>query len=118
MADSRFQIGQRASFARTVTGSGVTTFARLSGDFRPIHVAAEYARESPFGQRVAHGMFLYSVGCSMLEALLPGPGTRQVEKELVFLGATPTGEEVEIGVEGTEPQRHGNNCMRRMRERG
>jgi acyl dehydratase len=42
--------------ARTVTESDVVAFAGLSGDFNPLHVDHVYARGTPFGQPVAHGL--------------------------------------------------------------
>lgn len=52
-----FQPGQGVtSAARTVTEHDVVTFAGLSGDFNQIHTDAEFARATPFGQRVAHGI--------------------------------------------------------------
>ena len=52
-----FAVGQRfTSVGRTVTESDIVTFAGLSGDFNQIHTDAEYSRETPFGQRVAHGL--------------------------------------------------------------
>ena len=45
------------SAARTVTETDVVNFAGLSGDFNPLHMDEEYAREkSIFGKRIAHGM--------------------------------------------------------------
>jgi acyl dehydratase len=49
-------------------------------------------------------MFLYSLVCSVLGTLMPGPGTLQIEQELMFPSATPVGEEVEIRVEVTQVQ--------------
>lgn len=42
--------------ARTVTEADVVAFAGLSGDFNPIHVDHESARDHPFGRPVAHGL--------------------------------------------------------------
>jgi acyl dehydratase len=98
------QVGQAASVKRTVTQSDFDRFAALSGDDNPIHVDAEFAARTRFGRTVAHGMFLYSVVCSVLDTTLPGPCTLQIEQELMFPTATPTGEEVEIRVEVTEVQ--------------
>ncbi|MGI5917227.1 MAG: MaoC/PaaZ C-terminal domain-containing protein [Anaerolineae bacterium] len=42
--------------ARTVTEADVALFAGLSGDYNPLHTDAEFARETPFGQRIAHGL--------------------------------------------------------------
>lgn len=52
---------ERVSPARTITESDVVTFASLSGSWDPEHVDAEYAKKSPFGQRIAHGLLTLSV---------------------------------------------------------
>jgi acyl dehydratase len=41
---------------RTVTEADVVHFAGVSGDFNPIHVDHEHARNGPFGKPVAHGL--------------------------------------------------------------
>lgn len=98
------QVGQVASVKRVFTQSDFDRFAALSGDDNPIHVDPEFSARTKFGRTVAHGMFLYGVVCSVLGTRLPGPGTVQIEQELMFPSATPTGEEVEIRVEVTEVQ--------------
>jgi acyl dehydratase len=44
------------SAARTVTESDIVQFACLTGDFNPLHVDHEYARDTPFGKPIAHGL--------------------------------------------------------------
>ncbi|GAA2073493.1 MaoC/PaaZ C-terminal domain-containing protein [Pseudolysinimonas kribbensis] len=44
------------SGARTVTETDLVQFAMLSGDWNPIHVDEEFARDSVFGRRVVHGV--------------------------------------------------------------
>ena len=52
-----FQPGQKvSSMGRTVTEHDVVTFAGLSGDFNQIHTDAEFAKSTPFGQRISHGI--------------------------------------------------------------
>jgi acyl dehydratase len=46
---------------RTVTEADVVNFACLSADFNRLHVDAEYAKQQPFGQRIAHGLLVLSV---------------------------------------------------------
>jgi len=46
---------------RTITETDVVNFACLSGDFNRLHVDAEYANSTPFGQRIAHGLLVLSV---------------------------------------------------------
>ena len=41
---------------RTIDGGDVSRFAGLTGDFNPLHVDAEFAKTTPFGERVAHGI--------------------------------------------------------------
>ena len=66
MAETSFRIGQQASLSKTVTEADVTTFAELIGDYKPIHVDAEYARQSRFGQRVAHGLLVLSIASGLV----------------------------------------------------
>lgn len=47
--------------SRTITETDVVAFAAFSADYNPIHVDAEYAKGSQFGQRIAHGMLVASV---------------------------------------------------------
>lgn len=49
----------------TVTEGMVNAYAELTGDFTPVHVDEEYARTTPFGTRVAHGLF----GLSLADGL-------------------------------------------------
>ena len=57
-----FTIGQTiTTSARTITESDIVTFAGLSGDYNQIHTDAEFAKATPFGQRIAHGILTLSV---------------------------------------------------------
>ncbi len=46
---------------RTVTEADIVNFACLSGDFNRIHVDDEYAKQTKFGQRIAHGLLVLSI---------------------------------------------------------
>jgi acyl dehydratase len=56
---------QIVTVARTITESDIVSFAGLSGDFNQIHVDAEFARATPFGGRVAHGLLGLSVASGL-----------------------------------------------------
>ncbi|MGB2895491.1 MAG: MaoC/PaaZ C-terminal domain-containing protein [Anaerolineales bacterium] len=57
-----FEVGQQiTSPGRTITEADVVTFAGVSGDSNSIHTDAEYAKDSAFGQRVAHGLLGISI---------------------------------------------------------
>lgn len=57
-----YEIGEKfVTRARTITETDIVMFAAFSGDWYPLHVDVEYARKSPFGERIAHGMLVLSV---------------------------------------------------------
>jgi acyl dehydratase len=45
----------------------VVAFAALTGDFHPQHVDAEWAAQSPFGERIAHGLLILSLAAGMVD---------------------------------------------------
>lgn len=62
-----FEPGQNlVSDSRTVLESDIARFADLTGDENPIHLNEEYARESTFGQRVAHGLLVLSIAVGLV----------------------------------------------------
>jgi acyl dehydratase len=62
-----FKVGQRfISSSRTVTESDIVTFAGLSGDYNQIHTDAEFAKSTPFGQRIAHGILVTSIASGLI----------------------------------------------------
>ena len=77
---------------RTFTQDHYDRFAALSGDDNPIHVDAEYSAATEFDRTVAHGMFLYSCLCGLLDEAFPG--SVQERQDLKFPAPTYTGEEM------------------------
>jgi len=57
-----FALGQKSTTrSRTITEADIVNFAGLSGDFVELHVSEEYARQGPFGRRIAHGLLVLSI---------------------------------------------------------
>ena len=50
------EVGEQTVFAKTITDADFANFSAISGDFDPVHVNEEYARTTPFGRRIAHGI--------------------------------------------------------------
>ncbi|MGE5252521.1 MAG: MaoC family dehydratase, partial [Planctomycetaceae bacterium] len=78
------QIGERVSFGKTITEADVFAFAGITADFNPIHVNAEFAKNSFFGKRVAHGMLTASLINQTLTNL-GGLGTIHLTQAVKFL---------------------------------
>jgi 3-hydroxybutyryl-CoA dehydratase len=70
-----FEVGQQIiTPGRTISESDVVSFAGLSGDYNQIHTNAEFSKETPFGQRIAHGLLGLSIasGLAMRTGVLEG----------------------------------------------
>jgi len=71
-----FEVGDTIETAgRTVTESDVMRFAALSGDYNELHTNAEYARETMFGERIAHGLLGLSIVSGLSARMGFGDGT-------------------------------------------
>ena len=81
----QIQIGQSASFTKTITETDVYLFAGISGDLNPAHVNESFAKNTLFKGRIAHGMLCSSLISTVLGMYLPGPGTIYLKQELKFL---------------------------------
>ena len=94
-AYEEFRVGDRTTFAKTITDADITLFCGVSGDLYPLHVDAEYAKTTRFGQRAAHGMLTASLLSTVNGAMLQRPGGIYVAQTLhfrrpVFIGDTLT----------------------------
>ena len=56
---------QRETSGRTITEADFVVHAGHSGDYFPHHVDAEFARTTPFGQRIAHGTMTFTIGIGL-----------------------------------------------------
>lgn len=63
-----FEIGDKLgpTRARTVTETDIVNFASLTGDWFQLHTDVEFARESMFGERIAHGMLVLSIASALV----------------------------------------------------
>jgi acyl dehydratase len=59
------------SRGRTITEADIVLFAAFTGDWYPLHTDKEYAAQTPFGQRIAHGMLVLSVASGLMQ-IAPG----------------------------------------------
>ena len=89
-----FEIGEYATFSRTISEQDVATFAEVTGDFNPLHMDDEYARQARFGRRIAHGMLTAGLISTVLGTKLPGTGALYLEQTLKFLAPVYLGDTI------------------------
>jgi uncharacterized OB-fold protein/acyl dehydratase len=98
----QLEVGMSASFTKTISESDVYLFAGLSGDFNPMHVNEEFARQTPFGTRIAHGALPQCLIAPVLGMKLPGLGTVALEINTRFRAPTYFGDTITAMAEVSE----------------
>ncbi len=66
------EIGQSASFNRIISQEDMISFARLTGDYNPLHMDREYALKTEYQEQIAHGMLISSFFSALIGMHLPG----------------------------------------------
>lgn len=107
----QLQIGQTAEFSKTLGESDVYLFAGISGDFNPIHINQEHAKNSYFGSRLVHGMLTASFISTVLGTKLPGPNSIYRRQEIVFKAPVYIGDTVTARVEIIEKNANRRNII-------
>ena len=96
------EIGQNATFAKTISESDVYIFAGVTGDMNPAHINSEYSKGSVFSERVVHGMLSASLISTVLGTELPGRGTIYLQQEVKFVAPVHFGDTITATVEVKE----------------
>ncbi|MEA2778575.1 MAG: 3-hydroxybutyryl-CoA dehydratase [Rhodospirillaceae bacterium] len=99
------EVGMTAVYSRTVTEADVVLFAGISGDSNPVHLDNEYAKDTMFKGRIAHGMLTASFISTVLGTKLPGPGCIYVSQNLKFRAPVRIGDTVRTRVTVTSVDR-------------
>lgn len=101
-------IGMTHQTVHTITEKDIDLFAEVSGDRNPLHMDEEFAKQTQFGQRIAHGALTASYISGILGNDLPGPGSIFVGLNMRFRRPVYIGSEVIVKVEVTEMKDRGN----------
>lgn len=86
------RIGDVFELERTFSAEDVSDFARISGDFSPLHVDTEYARTTEFGHCVVHGILLASLFSQLVGMRVPGKAALYLGQDLTFRRPVEAGE--------------------------
>ena len=96
------KVGDTAKFSKTVSESDVYLFAGVTGDLNPAHVSEDYAKDTFFKTRIAHGMLSASFISTVIGTMLPGPGSVYMRQEVSFLAPVKFGDTITAVVEVAE----------------
>ena len=90
-------VGDRLSFTKTLTDEDIAAFADISGDTNRLHLEEEFADESRFGDRIAHGTLVSGLISAAL-ARLPGL-TIYLSQDMTFLAPAYIGDRLTATIE-------------------
>ena len=96
------KVGDTAKFSKTVSESDVYLFAGVTGDLNPAHVSEEFAKDTFFKTRIAHGMLSASFISTVIGTMLPGPGSVYMRQDSNFLAPVKFGDTITAVVEVAE----------------
>ena len=88
------EVGETASVTKTVTEADIVNFAGIIGDFNPVHLNAEYAKDTMFGERIAHGMLTASFISTVIGTCLPGINALYLSQEIKFVKPVRIGDTI------------------------
>ena len=71
-------------------------FAEVTGDRNPIHLSEHFAAKTPFGTRIAHGLYTASLISAVLGTRLPGPGAIYISQTFNFRAPVKDRRTVEV----------------------
>lgn len=95
-------IGMTENYNKEVKSSDVVGFAEITGDRNPIHLSEHFAAKTPFGGRIAHGLYTASLISAVIGTRLPGPGAIYMSQTLNFKAPVKIGDVVNASVEVAE----------------
>jgi 3-hydroxybutyryl-CoA dehydratase len=95
-------IGDKASFQKTISETDVYLYAGITGDLNPAHINQVEAETTMFQGRIAHGMLTAGLVSAVLGMQLPGPGSIYLGQELKFLAPVRMGDTIKAEVEVIE----------------
>jgi len=96
------EVGMKRHLTKQITDADIQMFAEVSTDHNPVHLDEDYAQDTIFGGRIAHGMLTAGLISAVIGEQLPGHGTIYLGQNLKFLAPVRPGDVVEAEVEVLE----------------
>lgn len=95
------ELGMTRHLTKTVSDRDIELFAEVSTDRNPVHLDDDYARDTIFEGRIAHGMLTAGLISAVIGEQLPGHGTVYLGQTLKFMAPVRPGDQVLAEVEVT-----------------
>jgi len=95
---AQLAVGQVYSSKVVIKEDLVRRFAETTGDYNPLHLDEQYAKETIFQTRVAHGMLLGGILSGVLGTQFPGAGTIHLSQSFKFLKPVLIGDEITLRI--------------------
>ena len=92
------EIGMTRSLTKMITDRDIELFAEVSTDHNPVHLDDDYARDTIFEGRIAHGMLTAGLISAVIGEQLPGHGTVYLGQNLRFMAPVRPGDMVHAEV--------------------
>ena len=90
------EIGLTKQFQITITESMIDDFAKISGDYNPLHMDEKFAQSRDFKNRVCHGMLLGSLFSRLVGMYVPGKYGLYFSQTLNFVNPTTVNDTVTV----------------------
>lgn len=103
-----FRVGDRASFAKTISESDVYAFSGITGDFNGLFVNEEFARQTRYGRRIVPGNLPASFISTAMGMSLPGPGAIFMDQSTKYVGPVYPNDTITATIELIEVREKGN----------
>ena len=96
------ELGETASITKMISEADVVNFAGIIGDFNPLHVNPEYAKNSMFGARICHGMLTASFISTLVGCGIPGRNGLYLSQNVKFVKPVKIGDTITATAEVIE----------------
>lgn len=91
-------VGSQGTFSKTLAERDIVLFGETSGDMNPVHFDEEYASQTMFEGRIAHGMWSAGLISTCIGTVMPGSGSIYLGQALKFLLPVRIGDTLTVTV--------------------
>lgn len=96
---NKINVGQKAELSKTISETDVYLFSGISGDFNPVHLNAEYAKNTIFKERIVQGVLTVGLISSVIANKLPGAGSILLSQEIKYVAPVKINDAITAVVE-------------------